>query len=257
MSAGSRLALAGLVVAAVAVIAVAGMLALGPRSVAAPLNESQALVVAREFAPVDHALTLSRTDVAGARHLYEFGSPDVTVTVDADSGQVVTFLDTRAMPASSSVAISPNQASAAASAFLAFHGIPTDGLEATVELLDHGESSEYQVRFVGRVNGARTPNVRDVSVDPGTGRVCGFVRVDHSPAPPPAPRLTAEDALAVARRLVDDPLAKSTSTDLLIAFDGTGTQQLAWELHLTLADGFFAIVQVDALTGAGTITGRG
>lgn len=107
-------------------------------------------------------------------------------------------------------------------------GIPTDGLEATFELLDHGDTSEFQVvRFAGRVSGARTPNVRVVSVDPGTGRVCGFVRVDHSFAPPPAPRLTADDSLAVARGPVADVQAKVTSTDLLIVFDGTGTQHLA------------------------------
>ena len=75
--------------------------------------------------------------------------------------------------------------------------------------------------------------------------------------PPPAPRLSADEAAAAARAEEADAGATVTSTDLAIDFDAAGKQILVYELDLTRTDGFYVKVQVDALSGAVTVVGRG
>jgi hypothetical protein len=161
------------------------------------------------------------------------------------------------MPASPTVKLTKDEALAAATAWLASHGITTTGLAPTTTLMDHGAIQEYALDFEGRVHGARVPHRVNVSINPATGAVYAFVLFTRPFVTPSAPTLTIAEATSAARGEEHDPDAKVTSTDLAIAFDAAGTQILVYEVGLTRTDGFFVKVQVDALSGAVTVLGRG
>lgn len=229
--------------------------AVGPSPSA--ITRSQAIDAVKAFAPDAHGLEVTEIDDAAMGPAYRVSSADVMAAVDKATGRVTMFLDNAAMPSTASVKISRDEALGKAMAWLAEHAVTTSGLTARATLLDHGETKEYQVVLEGRVGGARIPHRIDVSVDPATGTVYGFVLYDRAYTPPPTPRLTPDDAATAARAEESDPGARVTASDLAIAFDPSGRQLLVYELDLTRTDGFYVKVQVDALSGAVTVLGRG
>jgi hypothetical protein len=250
---------AGLLALGVTVV----ILALGARSTAhdpettVRVTAADALATVQRLVPDDHGLVVTGPEAGISYRFYLVESKDVHAAVDASTGVILSFTDTLLMPTSALVAISPEEALADATAYLATQGVSLDGLGPSTELLDHGDTKEYAVTWTGRVNGVRLPTLRRVSVDPGSGRVYGYSSFDKPWATPPAPRLTATEAEMAARRAINDAGATVTSTDLAITFDAGGSQLLVYELDLTTSNGFYAKVQVDAMTGTATVTGRG
>ncbi|MHB8960550.1 MAG: PepSY domain-containing protein [Candidatus Limnocylindrales bacterium] len=221
------------------------------------ITEAQAVAAVQAFAPHATGLHVTETETAAMGPTFRVQSADIVAEVDEATGEVRMFLDAAAMPTSRIVTLTKDEAQAAAAAWLAAHGVRTGGLSPATTLLDHGSTQEYAVDFQGRVNAARTPHRVTVSIDPATGAVFAFVLFTRPFVTPPAPRLTADEAVAAARSEEADPGATVTSTDLAIDFDAAGKQILVYELDLTRTDGFYVKVQVDALSGAVTVMGRG
>lgn len=222
-----------------------------------PITSAQAIAAVKAFAPTATGLEVAEDEEPGVPPAYRVTSDDIIAMVDEATGRVTMFLDNAAMPTSPAVTLREDAALAKATAWLAAHSVDTAGLTPTTELIDHGSTQEYQVVFQARMDGVRLPHRVDVSVNPATGDVYGFVLFSRAYTPPPKPVLTREQAIAAAREEEADPDAKVTATDLAVAFDATGAQLLVYELDLTRTDGFYAKVQVDALTGAVTVLGRG
>ncbi len=228
-----------------------------PASQAPAITEAQAIAAVQAFAPRVTGLHVTESDTVPSGRSYRVQSEDIMAEVDEATGEVRMFLDNAAMPTSRTVTIAKDEALDAAAAWLAAHGVATSGMTPTATLLDHGSSQEYEVDYQGRVNGARIPHRVDVSIDPATGAVFAFVLFTRPFVTPPAPRLTVGEAVAAARAEEADPGANVTATDLAIDFDAAGAQVLVYEIDLTRTDGFYAKVQVNALTGSVTVLGRG
>jgi hypothetical protein len=226
-------------------------------SVPSGITEAQAIAVVQAFAPHATGLQVTESDTVPAGRSYRVQSADIMAEVDQATGEVRMFIDNAAMPTSTVVKLTKDEALMAASAWLTSHGVATTGLSPTTTLMDHGSTQEFAVDFGGRVNGARIPHRVNVSIDPATGSVYAFVLYTRPFVTPPAPKLTADAAAAAARNEEQDPGANVTATDLAIDFDAAGTQELVYELDLTRTDGFYVKVQVDALTGSVTVMGRG
>lgn len=222
-----------------------------------PITADQALAAVQAFAPQASGLHVVGTEAASMGTDYRVESPDVIAAVDQATGLVTMFVDNAAMPTSATVKLKTDDATAAATAWLKAHSVDIAGLTASTTLMDHGDTQEYRVELRATVDGVRVPRVVDISVDPATGAVYGFVRYVRTYAAPPKPTLTLDDATAAARTEEGDPGLKVTASDLAITFDAAGAQQLVWELDTTRTDGFYVKLDVNALTGAVTVVGRG
>ncbi|MFN8629516.1 MAG: PepSY domain-containing protein [Chloroflexota bacterium] len=223
-----------------------------------PISADQAVAIVQKFAPASTDLhAVGGLDSASMGPYYDVEGKGVVATVDLATGIVTTLLLEDAMPQTAEVKLTPAEATDAASAFLAQHAIDVVGMAVTPELIDHGSMQEYAVHYGATINGIRLPGNLTVSVDPSTGRIYGLVHIQRSFVPPPAPKLTLEDATSAAKTEEKDPGLKVTESTLAVAFDGSGNQQLVWELAITRSDGFFVKLDVDAITGAVTVVGRG
>lgn len=221
------------------------------------ITEAQALASVQAFAPHATGLRVTESETMPWGRVYQVQSEDIIAQVDAATGQVRTFLDNAAMPTSTTVKLTKDEALVTATAWLAGHGVTTTGLSPTTTLMDHGSTQDYAVDFEGRVNGARVPHRVNVTINPESGAVYAFVLYTRPFVPPPSPKLTVAEATTAARAEEQDPNARVTATDLAIAYDAAGNQILVYEFDLTRTDGFYAKVQVDALSGAVTVLGRG
>ena len=111
--------------------------------------------------------------------------------------------------------------------------------------------------WTARIDGVRAPTVVRISVNPSTGKVYAFLNFDRPYVRPPAPKITEADAEAAARALIEAPDAVVTSSDLAIAFDANGVQQLVYEIKLTTTGGFYTNIRVDAASGGATVLSQG
>lgn len=257
MTARRKVLLGGALALAVLLLAAATVASPGDPRKAVNVSQADAVAAVRRLAPGHSGLAAGSAQDGVAHRFYAVQDATVVATVDAYTGAVLAFTDTSLLPTSTAVQVSADQAQSIASSYLSKQAIPTDGLQPAVELLDHGDFKEYRVTWTGRANGAVTPDTRAVSVDPATGAVFAFEDFDRPFATPPDPKLSPADAAAAARALVGDPSAMVTATDLAVAFDPSGAQLLVYRVHLTLSDGYFAYIQVDAASGAATILGQG
>ena len=97
-------------------------------------------------------------------------SPNVYAVVDQATGLVQTFLATNAVPQTAKVSVTPDEARAAAKAWLDARGIPPGGLTATVTLDSPGDTKRYIVLWDGPAGFVK------VVVNPATGQVASFSR---------------------------------------------------------------------------------
>jgi len=258
MSNGRRVTGFGAALVVVAVVIVAFVVR--PGSAPVPVTGAQAIAIVQAFDPQATGLAVTGTQTLPGGPAFSVESKDVSAVVDVATGRILSFLDFTAMPVPTgapSATMTGAQALKAATSYLLGHAVSIEGLQPAVEFLDHGDTQEYAVTWTGHIGGVRVPTNVQVSVDPATGNVYGFLQFTRSYASPPTPKLTVDEAAGAARALLRDPGAKVTASDLAIAFDAVGNQILAWQLDLTLSDGFFAKVQVDALTGSSVVTARG
>jgi len=163
------------------------------------------------------------------------------------------------MPATPIVTINAAVAQANSLTYLTATGLAPEGLTPTVELMDHGDTKEYAVRWQRRVNGALVPDQRLVSVTPQTGQVFSIVVVSIPYTTPPAPTISSQQAIAAANQLLGASSTTVASSDLVVTFDADGAQLLVWQIgmHINGSTPGAAMVQVDAMSGAATVIGRG
>jgi len=238
---------------------------------ASPIAKAQALAAAEEFIgrPLVSPTVDDPTDWFGGRCYEIRESGGASFSVDVSTGRVISLM-ALPFPETTAVNFTPRQAQAAAAAFLTAHGIPFDGLTATVELRDHGCCKEYEVTWQRYVNGASVPDTRRVGVDPATGNVFSFGDYRVSYAPVPTPAITREDAIAraIKKSGLSSPKIEAVSltineSPILPAWKG----RLVWSVQLSqdvpinpgssVSYSSAYWISVDAITGEAVITGQG
>ena len=228
---------------------------------AGAITDAQAIAAVQAFDPSATSLTATAVLSEANGPYYEVDGIGVAANVDARYGTVRTLTLTNRVPfkTTTTVALSASAAQTAAVSFTTAHKIDTAGLTPQERTISTGSASAYEVDFTGRLNGALIPKHVSISIDPATGAVFSFVNFSHPYTAPPSPSLDSAAALSVARKVVDDPGATLDNADLLISFDQAGNQVLVWHVALTnvAPSGTAALVEVDALTGAAVILGRG
>jgi hypothetical protein len=251
------------VIAAAAILALGLGAALTARGGTDPrmkvnINGAQALDAARGLAGAKDGVATGPFDAIDHRYFRVEGEA-YQANVDAFDGSVRTLLIPARYPAGLTKAVDGRKAQATATSYLAAHGISTKGLKQRFEVIDHGSVIEYQVTWDLRINGARVPDSRTVSVNPETGEVFAYTDFHREYAPPPSPNIDETGAVALARAFVEAPDARVGSTDLLVWFDPSGNQLLVWWIGLAEVDsnGGAAMVQVDAVSGDASVIARG
>jgi hypothetical protein len=241
---------------AVAIGATAASPKPGPNTIA--VTPDQAISAVGRFTSAS-GLTVSPTTIGRFRPLFVVEGPDVSATVDATTGAIASIVLNSRVPVTSVVTITAATAQNAAAAYLAANGIPTTDLSPTVALADHGGMRQFDVTWQRRVNGALVPDQRIVSVNPQTGEVFSLIDIAYPFTTPSVPLVSQAAAVAAAQSLVDAPSAALDSVDLVVSFDTSGAQTLVWRVGLRIGGipPSAAMVEVDALTGAATVIGRG
>ena len=245
------------IVIVVAAVAVATAADPGDPKRVVRVQDVQAIASVRRLVADPAGLAVVGLQDGDAHRFYVIQSPRVQAAVDAYSGAVLSMAETDDMPTTPNVSVSEVDALGRADAYARANGIAVSGMTRSIELIDHGDTKEYAVTWTERVNGARSPALRRISLNPATGEVFAFRNFDRSYVPPPEPKVSAAAADSAARAAIGHPDATVTDTDLAIWFDNNGVQQLVYEISLATTDGFVAIVRVDALSGVATIVGRG
>jgi hypothetical protein len=197
--------------------------------------------------------------------LYVVDGRSISGTVDAHDGHVITLLYA-GIAGGSDVSTKADDAVANARAFLDEHGIAFEGLNESVELVDHGDTNEYVVKWERVVDGVIVPDSRLVGVDAATGRIFRYANVSRAYQAPGKPTIDQSSAIELAVEASGLGAAAAVErTELRIAFDAFGKQYLAWRVVLTgpvegaPAGGpmAHAFVEVNANSGEATILGRG
>jgi hypothetical protein len=179
--------------------------------------------------------------------------------VDVATGRVIR-LELPA-PETATVAITADQALAAAEAFFKAHNIPIDGLTATVKLEDHGCCRLYSIEWDRIENGVVLPDSRLAQVDPSNGTVFSFMDRRVSYGAVPSPKIGHDEAirLAIATTGLSDP--KVESIQLIVDSGPVWTGQLVWSVQLSTLgpEGVVeaAWIEVDAITGETMVAGLG
>jgi hypothetical protein len=254
-----RYLLRGLV--AIGTLALAG-LAIGaasgatdPRMAVNVTSATAVSAVARLTGAVDLAATGPFTAVD--HRYYAVDGKNVHANVDAFTGAIRTLALLANAPTGTDVAVAKADAAASAAAFLDAYGISTAGLSATVKFVDHGSMTEFVVTYERRVNGALVPDTRSVSINPATGAVFGLTTFSRVYVDPPKATITLDEATKAGLDVAGMTDGQLVHSDLVVTFDAAGAQLLVWRLELVGSDGGAAAVQVDALSGAGQLLGRG
>jgi hypothetical protein len=257
----------GFTVAAAAIVIVV-LTAVVARSAggSAPITAEAARAAVVAMVPEATGLTVSGpVDSATGRH-FTVSSSSVRASVDATVGRVtgVLLLDRR--PTAGVVSLSADEVMVAAGRFLEAHGIPHDGMQASVRLVNHGASNEYEVTWQRLDQGVEVPDSRSVRVDAATGRVFWYADVRRPFSSPPAPLVDYDRAteLAAAASGFEQPTIVE-GTLKLIAREAGG-QDLVWLIEVagpltvkgsTVEIFAYVWVEVDAITGEATIVRRG
>jgi transcriptional regulator with XRE-family HTH domain len=187
---------------------------------------------------------------------FELRGPTISAAVSAADGRVISVLLLDAMPGSRTVTLSPEDARAKATAYAGARGVSLDGLSAVVELMDHGDSVAYEVTWTKVDRGILLPVTTTMQVDASSGTVFSFLDFRRPFVEPPNPTVSRDLAVASARVAASMPRSGVDSARLRVTFAPDGSQQLVWEVALT-AGISHALVDVDALTGAAVVVGRG
>jgi hypothetical protein len=228
-----------------------------PSAAPSAITEAQSIAAVQAFAPQASGLHVSGTDTFSMGPAYLVESVGLTATVDQATGVVTSIIFNGAMPTAATVVLKPADALAAAAAFLAQRGVDVTGLTPTVTLLDHGDTQEYQIVYMAQANGVQLPTRVNLSVNPTSGAVYGFLQFRQSVGPIPSPKLTLDDAVAAAKVEENDPGLKITSSTMAVVKDASGAQELVYQLEATRSDGFYVMLNVDALSGSVAVMGRG
>ncbi|HEY5487771.1 MAG TPA: hypothetical protein VIK06_09000 [Candidatus Limnocylindrales bacterium] len=191
----------------------------------------------------------------------ETGSDRADAWVDVNTGTVIRLMLAGAIPETTTVAISSDQTRAAAEAFFKAHDISLDGLTATVKLVDHGTSKEYEIEWDRIENGVLLPDSRLVEVDPSNGVVFSFMDRRVATGPVPSPKIARDEAIRLATAASGLSNPKIEGAQLLVDSSPVWSGRLVWSVQLSevMPEGWVSAfwVEVDALTGETIIAGQG
>lgn len=259
--------------AAAAIVLVAGALIAGTGGAATstshPSSASPAttgITRAGAIAAVEAFIgrTLVSPDVSGPQDSasgssYQVMEAGVSAWVDAATGRVTSSM-TNPVPETTNMALSPDQAQAAAAAFLTSHSIPFDGLTPAVTIEDHGCCKFYVVTWQRYVNGVTVPDTRIVKLDPSNGAVFTVMDTRTPYGPVASPQIDRAEAIRLASVAsgFSNPLVREVKT--IVDGGPTFRGRLVWSI--TLDDGAgasasHAWIYVDAVTGEAKVVGRG
>ncbi len=208
------------------------------------------------------------TDGALDRY-YPVHGKAVTAFVDVSDGHVAAFVLSGLAPAPNSpAAVTPDQALAIASQYLADRAIPTRGLDPSVQLVDRGALTTYQVTWQRSIRGIEVPEVRIVRIYAATGTVYAVIWTTRAFQDPPAPKISKTEALDASSDAVMALLpgkmnsqaaklaALAGNARLSVRFAPNGTQLLVWTVQFSVGESHF-LVDVDASTGVASVNGQG
>ena len=162
----------------------------------------------------------------------------------------------------------PDQALAIASQYLADRAIPTRGLDPSVQLVDRGALTTYQVTWQRSIRGIEVPEVRIVPIYAATGTVYAVIWTTRAFQDPPAPKISKTEALDASSDAVMALLpgkmnsqaaklaALAGNARLSVRFAPNGTQLLVWTVQFSVGESHF-LVDVDASTGVASVNGQG
>lgn len=238
-----------------------------PATSTAVLSPEQA--IARVVAFVEDPTLTRDFKAEGPEHgargdFYDVFGTHVHASVDAASGTVVSLLF---MDSASPSPHKPTRddAIAAAEAYLVAHGILFDGMDRSVEYMDHGETWEYVVTWVRHAGNVTLPDSREIGVDQ-SGHVCRYANYSQPYGSIPVPQIDQAAAEAAAIKIAfEKPSGVRVDSAELRLTVVSGVQRLVWSIQVTapldvgghseMAD--HAWVEVDAITGEATVVGRG
>lgn len=190
----------------------------------------------------------------------------VMVGVNAHDGHIISCLFESLIPSGTETKLNPDEAIAAARAFLGTHDTLTPDLAPSVEVINHGEGVEYTVTWTREVGGVIVPDEISVGVDASTGAVFRYLRQIRAYDPPPKPVVDEATAVKLAIEASGLTGATAKATTLRVTFTPSGTQDLVWDVELSsqIETGpttspvmVYAWVNVDSQSGAASVIARG
>ena len=197
---------------------------------------------------------------------YLITGPTLSATVDVHDGSVTTLVLDGIVVLNAGAAATHDNALSTAREYLDSHAVGHQGMTETIEVIDHGESTEYLFTWQRYVDGVIVPDIRQVGIDAASGQVFRFHNISRPYEPPAQPTIPRSDAIEAAREasFLGDQ-ARVRNVELRVEFDATGRQYLAWNVYL---DGPVAeqqegqhleahfLIEVDAATGEARIVGQ-
>lgn len=186
----------------------------------------------------------------------EPGPSGASAIVDAGTGEVRMIVLPQTM--TMAVKLTPDQALAAAEAYMNAHRVSYDGLASSVTLFDSGSTKYYSVTFQRYVNGVTVPDTRMLSVDPVTGEVFSFVWRQIPYGSVPSPTIDREAAIEKALAAACLSPYKIDSVQLLLDPGWVWPGHVVWSVGVSSAatgidEGY--MIEVDAQTGETRVVG--
>jgi hypothetical protein len=233
------------------------------------VSKSAVVDLVAAFADVPASRLSAGEPVEGAfNRFYLVTGPDLSATVDVHRGSITTLVLTGIVLPNPDSMITSEAALSTARAYLDSHEVARDGMTERIELVDHGESSEYLVTWQRVEAGVIVPDIRQIGIDAASGQVFRFHNLFRPYARPGQPRVTEAEAIKAAREasfLGEDGAVRNV--ELRVEFDAAGRQYLAWNIYIDGPvagqpkdqEGVLAhfVVEVDAATGEARVVGQG
>ena len=183
----------------------------------------------------------------GAEPLYEINGPRLTGNVEAD-GHILSLTFVGLQPSAHADGIGADGAERVARTFLAAHNVPVSGMIVTSQFADHGTYASWSVIFQAVDHEVLLPLVTSVELDPTSGAVYQYFDQRLAYAPPPAPRLSRDDAVQKARAFLG-PSSPPNVVRAQLEIEFRDRQLLVWRVDL--GDGATTVrhLGVDAISG--------
>jgi hypothetical protein len=215
-----------------------------------PIDEAAARAAVERFIGAPTTFELSGPVGTGLGPMWAINGPTVQGEISAGDGSISSLTLTSLAPTTTVVKIDAAAAEAAARAYLAARGVSVEGLTESTTLAD-ASPNRYTVTFQKLERGIEVPVRTGVGVNPETGAVFSFSNDRLPYVSPPDPRISRDEAIRRANELAPGQAVTGTP-HLAVGFDGNGTQTLVWQINYPVTS-----VEVDAISGAATVTGQG
>jgi hypothetical protein len=228
-----------------------------PSPIASPLSRDQAIAAVESF--IGRKLNspiVSEPKAAIGSWYVTVVEPGVGASAIVDVGTGIVMSINLPQTLTMAVKLTPDQALAAAEAYMDAHKVPYAGLTSSVTLQDNGSTKYYSVTFVRYVNGVTVPDTRSLSVDPVTGEVFSFVWRQLPYGPVPSPTIDRQAAIEKAVAAACLSPYKIDSVQLLLDPGWVWPGDVVWWVGVSSAaidEGY--VIEVDAQTGDVRIIG--